>query len=592
MEQLLKQYGLRLDEPASPPLYPTPDKYQEVNRKLIPTGEPLQRRVNDKLVFGSDGKLLGLDNVAEWVAKAGNTYGERLEAACQLYRRRLQEALSELAKQYADELEKDKGWQPSLDPTEIFEHVIDQADKDYMLLLAQHLYDLEAAWNGTGYHALTAEFKILVNYIHYGLQYLLPYHEPPSDFATGRAIQRPDNNLVIFLAGFLSSWSDAARGAYTMVYKLGYSMTDIYILNYKARGPLRLSDVMGRNARFVGAFKQLTELEKMEQAPGADKAELQRVKKALLENHQILKDWAFTAEENLATNLRDDAIELARQLGQIQQARPGKRINLVGSSQGSAVLAGFLLQKSASSTTQEGGNLMDDELDKFVDKYALTISAHSGAFLAQADSIAIQSGVVVDLLKYFSHILTAQMTLDLAIDSDFTQASLTALRDPATRARLSRHRGVEIHAANDDITTSLPLAPLPGTLEARMISGRHAEGNTGFGEGAVNKAVKYIHNIFSPTTEEELDQRPALDLESDKLIYSGYLKKGLPDFDILPPTDLLSKELRRQVVPFLTGRAGVVNYAIQKEVFSDLKEVFDLRQPQVWPEPTFKPFNP
>jgi hypothetical protein len=149
---------------------------------------------------------------------------------------------------------------------------------------------------------------------------------------------------------------------------------------------------------------------------------------------------------------------------------------------------------------------------------------------------------------------------------------------------LKKHLGLEVYAANDDITSSLPLAPLPGTVETRMIVGRHEERYIGTGEGAVAKSNKYIHNVFCGIS--------APDLESDKLIHAGYLKKGLPDFDILPPSNLIPEDIRREAVPFLTGRAGVVDYEVQQQVLADLQEKFNLKVPEHWPAPTFKPFNP
>jgi hypothetical protein len=535
--------------------------------------------VNDKLVYSAEGKLLGQANIAAWVASLANhSYQEKVEAACQLYQRALDEQIKKFRELYQQELDKKKGLQLSLNPAKAFEHFLDRHDKDYMLTLAQHIYDMEAAKAGKGYHALTAELKIVLNYLRSGQQYLQPYPAPEADFATGRATQAPDDNIVLYASGYRSSWTDAAREAYSCAYKLGYPLSDIYVFNYRHKGPLCLGEVMGRNARFVGDFKLFYEVENRLHAD-PDDFDMHTIFEELLARSEKLRDWTFTLDNTLNTSLRANAIALAQQVRQLKALHPGQRLNLIGSSQGCAILAGFLLQKD------EGGRyLLDDELDQFVDKYALTLPSHGGAFLSQLSSMARQTGFVLNVLQSFSRELQATATLDMAIDSDYIQANYAALQDPHTRSRLAKHRGVEVYAANDDLVSSLPLAPLPGTVETRMIDGRHVERETGTGEGAVAKANKYIHNVFCGVT--------GLDLESDKLIHAGYLKKGLPDFDILPSSDLIPEAIRREAVPFLTGRAGVVDYEVQQLVLADLEEEFTLKVPEYWPSPTFKPFIP
>lgn len=580
MLKLLEQYGFKYDDPLSPPVYPgESDGLARVSQQLAPAGEPSQRRVNDRLIYSADGKLLGQANIAEWVASLANqSYQEKLEAACQLYQRALDEQLKKFRELYQEELDKKKGLQLSFNPAEAFEHFLDRHDKDYMLALAQYIYDMEAAKAGKGYHALTAELKIVLNYLRSGQQYLQPYPAPEADFATGRTTQAPDENIVLYASGYGSSWTDAAREAYTSAYKLGYPLSDIYIFNYRNKGPLCLGELMGRNARFVGDFKLFYEVENHLHAD-PDDFDMHTIFEELLAQSEKLRDWTFTIDDTLNTSLRANAIAMAQQVRQLKALYPGKRLNLIGSSQGGAILAGFLLQKD-----DDGLYLLDDELDRFVDKYALTLPAHGGAYLAQLSSIARQTGFVVNILQTFSREVQAQATLDMAIDSEYIQANYAALQDPQTRSRLARHRGVEVYAANDDLISSLPLAPLPGTVETRMIAGRHGEREAGIGEGTVAKANKYIHNVFCGVA--------GLDLESDKLIHAGYLKKGLPDFDILPSTGLIPDAIRREAVPFLTGRAGVVDYEVQQLVLADLEEEFTLKVPEHWPAPTFKPFIP
>jgi len=567
---------------SSTPIYTQhPDDIAQTNKALAPSGSPNERQINGKVVYSANGRLMDIPNVVEWVMRAGNTLEERRRAARNLYLETLKKQIASFELRYKIEREKVKGLILTLDPARAFQHFLDHPDKDYMLLLAQHLHDLKAALVGTGFHAVTSEYKVLDNFIKLGLDYLNAFQTPVIDPGTYRFSAPPDNNLVMYTSGYHSDWQSATREAYSTAYKLGYALEDIYVFNYREKGPIQLAEVMGRNARFVGDFKVLLELEKsLNSDDKLDDPELLQYKAELWNSSPHLQNWTFTQEDNLNSTLLGNATALGRQLKQIKAARPGKKINLMASSQGSAVTVGFLLQKDT-----HRHYIFDIELAQVISSYSITISAHGGAFLSQAASFAAKTGIIMDLIKPIAKEIGAKITRDLAIDSDFTQANYAALADPITRERLKNVRGLEVYAANDDITTSVPLAVLPSTSEVRMVTGRHEEIIVGTAEGAGNKANKYIHNFLSGKLYP--------DLKSDGLIYSGYLKKGLSDFDVGAESPIpIPNEIRQGLVPLLTGKSGVIDYEVLRQVLKDIHDDFDLEIPKYWPKPSFAAFRP
>ncbi len=567
---------------SSAPIYShQPDDIARTNAALAPSGSPNERQINGKVIYSANGRLMDIPNVVEWVMRAGNSLEERRAAARQLYLDTLKKQIANFEYRYQAEKEKIKGLIISLDPARAFQHFLDHPDKDYMLLLAQHLHDLKAALAGTGFHALTSEYKILVNFINLGLDYLDAFQTPLTDPGTYRFSAPPDNNLVVYVSGYHSDWQSATREAYSTAYKLGYALEDIYVFNYREKEPIQLSEIMGHNARFVGDFKVLLELEKsLSSDEKLDDPELLKYKDELWNSNPRLQNWTFTQQDNLNSSLLGNSIELGRQIKQIKAARPGKKINLMAISQGCAITVGFLLQKDT-----HRRYIFDIELAQVIASYSIIISAHGGAFLSQAASFASKTGIIIDLIKPIAKEIGAKITQDLAIDSDFTQATYAALADPITRERLKNVRGLEVYAANDDITTSMPLAMLPSTREVRMVTGRHGEIIVGTAESAGNKANKYIHNFLAGKVYP--------DLKSDSLIYSGYLKKGLPDFDIGAESPIpIPDGVRQGLVPLLTGKSGVIDYDVLRQVFKDIREDFDLEIPKHWPKPSFAAFRP
>jgi hypothetical protein len=581
MVGILEQYAQKFEAPGYTVEYPdTPAELEKASKALAPSGVPSYRKVNDKIVYSADGNLMGIPNVAEWVLKAGQTHDERIETALALYHQKLEEQIANFEQRYDEELQKIKGFFSSWDLLTDLERLLDNPDKDYLLLLGQYLKDLKAVQRGSGIHCLAAELKILLNYIHYGKAYLQPYQAAETDMDTGRAIEAPDENLVMYASGYQSDWQSAVREAWYTAYKLGYPLRDIYVFNYSGKGVLQLSEVVGRNGRFVGDFKLILELDKkIHDADEKEKLALQQLREELLRNSPNLQNWLFTRDDNLDSTLPQNALRLADQLREVIRKNPGRKVNLIASSQGTAIMTGFLLQKRA-----DGAYIMDNELKQAIEKYAFTVPAFGGAYLAQARMVADQTGMLIKLASPFAKEVNAQITQDLAINSDFTLATYAALQEPDTLNNLAGLSGITVYAANDDVTTSIPLAHLPTTLETKMVDGRHTELAIGLGDATVCKCNKYIHNSLSG--------KIMFDLESDKLIYSGYLKKGLPDFDILPPNNLIDQSIRNGLVPFLTGRAGVIDYDIMQKVLGEIHEEHKLSVKPFGTNPTFDPFIP
>ncbi|NWJ96539.1 MAG: hypothetical protein HXX20_12220 [Chloroflexi bacterium] len=572
---------------------------EEGNSKLTNYRTPRSRLVKDKKIYQAQG-LLGIEEVVSWVEQAGTTVEERLATAQHLYFERLDETINSFEFSYQEEWNKHKGLELSFNPTEAFSHFLDQADIAYLLLLAQHLHDLKAARKGEGFHALTAEYNVLVNYITYGEEYLTDYTCPPIQFGNNRFAEPPDGNLVLFTSGYASDWQSAVREAYGTAYKLGYALEDIYIFNYLHSTPLQLAQIMGPEGRFVGDFKIILELDKelnivdnfgllqrkLKEWFVKDYQKLLSYKNELQEKVQV-KRWIFSVDDNFETSLLADAKAYALQLKSILAQHPHRRINLLSNSQGSAITAGFLLLKDRYT---EGQVLLDDTLDKFVDKYALTASAHGGAFLAEAATISRRNGPLLKIAGLVSKQIQAEKTFELAIGSEYTQAIYASADrmagDPETKKRVLSHPGIEIYACNDDVTTSFPLNPLPGTLEVRMVSGRHHELMVGIDEASGNKGNKYMYNFLKGNCTP--------DLKSDLLSYSGYLKKGLPDLELFDRNFKVPKDFedfKKNFVPiFLTGAAGVVDYQVQAEVMAALGKPFDLKPPTYWIRPVANPF--
>jgi len=254
-----------------------------------------------------------------------------------------------------------------------------------------------------------------------------------------------------------------------------------------------------------------------------------------------------------------------------------------------------------------------------LDKYALFIGAHGGSYLAEARKLAGETGILVklventatflsrwlpqlDFVQSFKQTLDAPATRDLAISSDFTAGNYRALAPgnlAEATAHLKNHQGIEIYHANDDVTTSVPLLPLPSTTEIRMMVGRHGVvPPPGMGDSSYAACNKYIYQNFLP------GNKPLPSLESDQLIYCGYIKKGLADkqvpLDNLPLPGLLgwlhpilaTERAKSFLIPFLTGQAGIVDYEVEQEVFKELNQELKRLKPAYWPRPRFQPFKP
>ncbi len=571
------------------------------------------RMVNGKVVYDQkkDGFLYS-QNLESLLLDTRLGYNTRVLASYALYTDHLDQQIKLLEFKYRNEVGKEHDFNP-----------MEGADRDYALLLAQHLNDLKGARWGTKFNSTSAELKIVTNYLRYGTDYINGNYPKPSDNAQGRPSTPPDNNYVFYISGFNSRWENAVHDAYEHAYNSGYSLNKIYVFNYNTGQPILLSDVLdeGGNTRMDEFGKPL-----------------------------ILDSQTFSSQTNLNSSLKADALEAAQQLKIIQsQLAAGKRINLVGNSQGGAIAVAMMAQR-------DGDNfIMDDGLNSFIDKYAFTVSAQGGSYLAQAAGMSGTSGLkleagpvqmqlsLLEILKMVDNnaMLTARTLKDLTLDSDFIQANYAALQDPQVQVRLKAHQGVEIYAGDDDITTSAALLSLPGS-QVNYIGGGH-QGIFGGANKSGEKGRKVNDKIYNNFNQPNAE---IPSLFSDQQQYYGYVKKGYPDLDLntmLPKLPIggtqeyagqklqykiseatpdpitgraririeVTPELHgpkldagpihldptvqvkvvditldlREIVPISTGRAGVVDYAIQKQVYSDLgkQDDFKLKVPTFWP---------
>lgn len=571
------------------------------------------RMVNGKVVYDEkkDGFLYD-QNLESLLLDTRLGYNARMLASYALYTDHLDQEIKQLELKYRNEVGKEHDLNP-----------MEGADRDYALLLAQTLNDMQGARWGTKLNSTSAELKIVTNYLRYGTDYINGNYPKPSDNAQARPTTPPDNNYVFYISGFNSNWENAVNDAYDHAYNSGYSLDKIYVFNYNSGQPILLSDVLdeGRNIRMDEFGKPL-----------------------------ILSSQTFSHETNLSSSLKADAMEAAQQLKIIQsQLAAGKRINLIGNSQGGAIAVAMMAQR-------DGDNfIMDDGLNTFVDKYAFTVSAQGGSYLAQAAAMS-QAGSptlavgsiqiplsMLELLKLVSNndMLNAHTLKDLTLDSDFIQANYAALQDPQVQARLKAHQGVEIYAGDDDITTSASLLSLPGS-QVTYVAGEHS-GIFGGANKSGEKGRRVNDNIYNNFNQPDTETP---NLFSDQQQYYGYVKKGYPDLDLLTMLPKLpiggtqeyagqklqykiseatpdpitgrarirvevTPELHgpkldagpihldptvqvkvvdvtldlREIVPISTGRAGVVDYAIQKQVYTDLgkQDDFKLKVPTFWP---------
>ena len=585
-------------------------------KQLAPSQDPTSRLLDKLTLYDDTSSLLmyDKDKVAALIKelRQAQDYEARKLILQQQYGAYRDILMAQLEAKYDQELNKKKGFG-------LIKNVFSPLNVDYLLLLKQYLYDLKAAADGTGYHAITAELKILANYAYHGPDYLKPFPEPPFDpGTTNRAVAAPDQNILMYVSGFNSDWQGAAREAYLIAYKLGYELSDIFVFSYvdKSNWPIQLSEIMDRNGTFVGDARLLAD--KQAETTKADPNDQEL--KDLLDRHvNRLRQWCFSSTQNLQSNLYDKSQALAAQLHHIKNSlpadQPGRRFNLICTSQGAGVGVGFMLQKNPAQTEF----LMDSELNEFLDKYALFIGAHGGSYLAEARKLAGETGILVklventatflsrwlpqlDFVQSFKQTLDAPATRDLAISSDFTAGNYRALAPgnlAEATAHLKNHQGIEIYHANDDVTTSVPLLPLPSTTEIRMMVGRHGVvPPPGMGDSSYAACNKYIYQNFLP------GNKPLPSLESDQLIYCGYIKKGLADkqvpLDNLPLPGLLgwlhpilaTERAKSFLIPFLTGQAGIVDYEVEQEVFKELNQELKRLKPAYWPRPRFQPFKP
>jgi hypothetical protein len=634
VNNFLELYDIAFSSPSDGLEYPNTDDDQTL-KNLCPAQEPLQRLLDELVIYNNN--LSFFQHQPTEIAallqqiRQASTSNERLQLICEHYGKHLDWVIEQFETKRDQFLNKWQRWK--FLPTPL-RRLLLRPNRDYLLLLSQHLKDLKAAREGSGYHALTAELKILAGYALCGKKYLEPfplYDRDPG--TTNRAVKPPDNNLIMYVSGFGSDWQAAVREGFMVGYKLGYKLSDVYVFSYAtaSRHPLRLSEVIDRSGVFVGDARLLTDLESsIAQANNsADKTRFEAERDALLaridtlsyKDGRKLREWIFSSLDNYQSNLYDKAECLAAQLHSIKDNLPqdqkDRKVNLVGTSQGAAILGGFLLQQNRA----RNGYLMDEELNTFLNKYVLNIGAHGGAFLAELKIIAGQTGWLIGTILNLLNLLTrwfpqlepvrnarliflGQATQDLAISSNYIVANYTAL-DPRislaeTKKRLEGHDGLEIYNANDDVTTSLPLLPLPSTTEVRMMPGRHGVMAAGTGEGVYAACNKYIYQHLAGAGPN--DRRPSL--ESDQLVYCGYIKKGLCDIPLkvdklnlpaalawLKPL-LDSERFQTSIIPFMSGQTGVIDYSVEEEMYKLLELELKRTKPPYWPTIRFNPFKP
>ena len=614
MTDWLEVYGLNYGKPYPEFEYSSADPFDIT--QLAPSQDPTSRLLDKLTTFDQTSSLLmhDKDKIAALITELQQAmdYEARRLILQQQYGAYRDILISQLEARYEQELNKKKGFG-------FIKNLFSPINVDYLLLLKQYLYDLKMAADGTGYHAITAELKILANYAYHGPDYFKPFPEPPLDpGTTNRAVAAPDQNIIMYVSGFNSDWQGAAREAYLIAYKLGYELSDIFVFSYvnKSDWPIQLSELIDRNGTFVGDARLLADKQAATSKASPNDQELEEL---LDKNNKRLRHWNFSSTDNLQSSLYEKSQALATQLQHIKNNLPAdqsdRRFNLICTSQGAAIGAGFMLQKNPAQTEF----LMDAELNQFLDKYALFIGAHGGSYLAEARKLAGETGILVKLVENvaiflsrwlpqlevvqsFKRTLDAPAARDLAISSDFTAGNYRALSPEnlaETTAHLKSHKGIEIYHANDDVTTSVPLLPLPGTTEIRLMTGRHGVfPPAGLGDSSYAACNKYIYHYFLT------DKQPLPSLESDQLIYCGYIKKGLADKQL--PIDkitlpgilgwlhpiLATERAKSFLIPFLTGQAGIVDYEVEQEVYKQLNRELKRLKPAYWPCPRFQPFKP
>lgn len=537
-----------------------------------PGQEPLERLLGTesilKLTYGFLAAM-GIMDVAE-AALPGRSFAQNLfldimhatsydearQIICERYCNHLQ-TLKRLLEAEFDKTVKDQDNILGFIPNPII-------DEDKLRLYGQQLSDIELALNGEGHYATTAQVKMLLNYLHFGPDYYEQEFPRYGLSGLGNRIQltEPDelqNKLVIFVTGFTSSWQTAAREAYAVAYKLGYDIDNIYLFSYSeaCQEPLQLSAIYNRVFDFSPVAEILNKYySELDTRPFNEALQAPEIA-GLFQNDANLnfKNWVWGKRDNIDSDLSNKSAALAKQINKIAEIRgQNVHLNIIGISQGAAVVGGFLLQADPTTLAEPPGEYHLNKIPQgFIEKYALVISAHGGANLAEAYQealikrpwIMILRGLIQLIPKFrfpfskvnnqqdFSYfakelslILDGRATRDLAISSQYTKRNYEALqgaRLQETIERLNGITGIEIYAGNDDITTSLPLLTLPSTKRVRMVPGRHSAGIEGAGKEAVaTHLVKYIHEFF-----QDLPARYSLD--SDQLLYCGYVKKGLPD---------------------------------------------------------------
>ena len=509
------------------------DDAKAVDKKLAPEGE---RKINDKRVYGSDGRLMGEDDIAgkvnQWVGK-GYNLNERVFAGYGMYLDKLDQQETSMQGRYQHELDNEG-------------KIFGGSDDDLMLLLGQQLKDIRAAKDGSGYHALTAEEEILNNYITRGTEYTdSKKPDIPGQVGkdqAGRPNKPPDNNLVMFTSGFDSGLEKATQDAYSQAYKMGYPLDKIYVFNYTSDQPVLLSDCVNEKGKFIekkldsSGKEQVVEVGNLEFKPGA--------RGNLLQHNPN----AWTAQQNKDSNFDDKIVSMQKQLHAIQasnQGNPEQKINMIGNSQGGGLTAGFLLQKD-----KEGKPLMDPTLDQFIGNVALTVPASGGSFFSESSKDGLAANTV-------GQIPQSNASRQLRISSDFEQRNYAAMEDPAVRARVGKHNLTEVYAANDTIVSSVPLLSLAGPQNTFMVDGEHSDVH--------ERASNYLYNSWYNAENPDSDNKLQSNLESDRLKYKGYLNKGNVDFN------------------WSTGKAGMVDPDVRNQYYKDMGKSDRAEVPRYFP---------
>ena len=547
---------LKVHDPSQGPepeiKYAQGEDAKAVDKKLAPEGE---RTVNGKVVYRSDGRLMGTDDIAEKVndwSEKGYNLNERIFAGYGLYLDKLDEQEKALQQRYDAEV-NNRG---------SFFGLFGSRDDDLGLSLGQQLKDLRAAKAGTGYHALTAEEEILNGYITGGTKYASSTKPDIPDAvgknSDGRPNKPPDDHMVMFTSGFNSSLDDASRDAYAQAYKMGYPLDKIYVFNYHSNKPILLSEVMNEKGNLIKKEKDAQGNTVETEVSGLGPRVEPNYGPSQFTAIPAVSDQYWTKQDNLDSNFDDKIASLRAQLQAIQglhKDEPAAKINLIGNSQGGELTAGFLLQKG-----KDGAPLLDLTLDNFIGNVGLTVPASGGSWFAQAGA---DSSVAQGLsASGISPAASASTTKQLAITSDFTQRNYAALEDPAVRERLSHHNITEVYAAADQTTTSVPLLSLAGPEKTFMVDGVH--------DDVHDRAMSYLYNSFYEVAHPEAAPLGA-NLESDKLKYKGYLDKGYGKAEVLGQKD------------FATGKAGVIDPDVRNGYYSAIGRSDQVPVPKYWP---------